>query len=178
MNGNNVYNTQDGYGTHYVNASGTYTVYITSSSSSTYNDFTGEVWELTAYPPNSTSAGTQLDFDDDNDGTNDTEDAFPLDANESLDTDGDGIGNNADADDDGDGVTDANDAFPLDPNEDTDSDGDGVGDNSDLCSNTASGASVDQFGCGPTQRDSDNDGYNDAIDAFPNDAMGMAGHGR
>ena len=36
------------------------------------------------------------DTDDDNDGTPDTEDAFPLDPDESVDTDGDGIGNNAD----------------------------------------------------------------------------------
>jgi hypothetical protein len=44
----------------------------------------------------------------------DTDDAFPLDAGESVDTDGDGIGNNADSDDDGDGVADVDDAFPLD----------------------------------------------------------------
>ncbi len=44
--------------------------------------------------------------DSDNDGVIDTEDAFPNDATETLDTDGDGIGNNADTDDDGDGYTD------------------------------------------------------------------------
>ena len=43
----------------------------------------------------------------------DTEDAFPLESTETLDTDGDGIGNNADPDDDGDGVADADDLFPL-----------------------------------------------------------------
>ena len=32
---------------------------------------------------------------------------MPLDATETLDTDGDGIGNNADTDDDGDGMSDA-----------------------------------------------------------------------
>ena len=37
-----------------------------------------------------------------------------LDASETVDTDGDGVGNNADTDDDGDGVGDASDAFPLD----------------------------------------------------------------
>ena len=36
------------------------------------------------------------------------------DPNESVDTDGDGIGNNADVDYDNDGVPDFNDAFPLD----------------------------------------------------------------
>ena len=44
----------------------------------------------------------------------DSSDAFPLDATESVDTDGDGVGNNADTDDDGDGVADSSDAFPLD----------------------------------------------------------------
>jgi hypothetical protein len=66
-----------------------------------------------------------LDLDDDNDGVLDVDDAFPFNANESIDTDGDGIGNNADLDDDGDGVDDIEDAFPLDrtvaidPNVDT-----------------------------------------------------------
>jgi hypothetical protein len=40
-------------------------------------------------------------------------DALPLNPNESVDTDGDGIGNNADTDDDGDGIPDAQDGFPL-----------------------------------------------------------------
>lgn len=48
-----------------------------------------------------------VDLDDDNDGTLDTADAFPMDASEQLDTDGDGIGNNADTDDDNDGVLDS-----------------------------------------------------------------------
>ncbi|MCZ2856647.1 MAG: hypothetical protein O2U62_06105, partial [Candidatus Bathyarchaeota archaeon] len=58
--------------------------------------------------------GNNADTDDDGDGVVDAQDAFPLDATESVDTDGDGIGNNADTDDDGDGVVDAQDAFPLD----------------------------------------------------------------
>ncbi|MFT6436106.1 MAG: hypothetical protein ACJAVI_004163 [Candidatus Azotimanducaceae bacterium] len=58
--------------------------------------------------PNST------DTDSDGDGVDDTSDAFPLYAAESVDTDGDGTGNNADVDDDGDGVPDVDDAFPLD----------------------------------------------------------------
>jgi hypothetical protein len=56
----------------------------------------------------------QVDMDDDNDGVSDTEDAFPFNANESLDTDGDGIGNNIDLDDDNDGVLDIYDHAPLD----------------------------------------------------------------
>ena len=35
-------------------------------------------------------------LDDDNDGVPDAQDAFPLDPAESVDTDGDGTGNNAD----------------------------------------------------------------------------------
>lgn len=54
------------------------------------------------------------DNDDDNDGTPDSEDAFPLDAREDTDSDGDGIGDNADTDDDNDGVPDATDDFPND----------------------------------------------------------------
>ena len=85
-------------------------------------------------------------------------DAFPLDATETIDTDSDGTGNNADTDDDGDGVIDSNDAYPLIslngltdtdldglPNDcdaacldagmtaDTDDDGDGVVDANDNC---------------------------------------------
>jgi len=43
----------------------------------------------------------------------DNADAFPNDPNETIDTDGDGIGNNADLDDDGDGVPDVSDDYPL-----------------------------------------------------------------
>ena len=53
------------------------------------------------------------DADDDNDGVADSEDAFPLVSTETLDTDGDGVGNNTDTDDDGDGISDADDLFPL-----------------------------------------------------------------
>ena len=41
------------------------------------------------------------------------DDAFPLDSSESLDADGDGIGNNADTDDDNDGVPDNRDPFSV-----------------------------------------------------------------
>ncbi|MHC5067914.1 MAG: InlB B-repeat-containing protein, partial [Planctomycetota bacterium] len=70
--------------------------------------------------------------DSDGDGVPDESDAFPLDPGETIDSDGDGTGDNADLDDDGDGVPDESDAFPLDPGETTDSDGDGTGDNADL----------------------------------------------
>ena len=50
-------------------------------------------------------APSQLDSD--GDGVDDASDAFPNDPNESVDTDGDGVGNNADLDDDGDGYSDS-----------------------------------------------------------------------
>jgi len=69
--------------------------------------------------------------DSDGDGVIDTEDGFPFDATESVDTDGDGIGNNTDTDDDNDNVPDTSDGFPLDSAESIDTDGDGIGNNAD-----------------------------------------------
>ena len=89
-------------------------------------------------------------IDSDGDGVVDSLDAFPNDASETVDTDGDGIGNNADTDDDNDNVEDVNDAFPFDANESVDTDGDGIGNNADT--------------------DDDNDGVSDSDDAFPLDA--------
>ncbi|MEE9151255.1 MAG: right-handed parallel beta-helix repeat-containing protein [Thermoplasmata archaeon] len=54
--------------------------------------------------------------DDDNDGYPNSEDDFPEDPNEWLDTDNDTIGNNADTDDDNDGIDDKIDSHPTDPN--------------------------------------------------------------
>jgi YD repeat-containing protein len=48
----------------------------------------------------------QVGVDSDNDGIDDTDDAFPDNPNETLDIDGDNIGNNEDLDDDNDGVSD------------------------------------------------------------------------
>jgi hypothetical protein len=80
------------------------------------------------------ATSVQLDLlkggDSDGDGVPDEEDAFPNDPTESVDTDGDGIGNNADTDDDGDGMPDEyemNNGFdPLNP-EDANMDADGDG---------------------------------------------------
>ena len=94
------------------------------------------------------------DSDDDNDGVDDVDDAFPLNANEWSDADGDGIGDNADGDDDNDGWTDdieiscgtdPNDFFSTPP----DLDGDGI--------------------CDELDDDEDGDGYADSYDQFPED---------
>ncbi|MCW8092848.1 putative Ig domain-containing protein [Alteromonas sp. ASW11-130] len=71
------------------------------------------------------------DPDTDGDGFENSQDVFPLDPNEWLDTDLDGIGNNADPDDDNDNIPDISDAFPLDPLESVDTDADGIGNNAD-----------------------------------------------
>ncbi len=96
--------------------------------------------------------GDVCDDDDDNDGEPDATDAFPLNADESVDTDGDGMGDNLDTDDDGDGQSDFNESTcGSDPLDDSslpdDTDGDGIPD----C--------IDD--------DDDNDGVPDTTDAFP-----------
>ena len=95
-----------------------------------------------------------VDTDDDNDGTIDDLDAFPLDPTEDTDTDSDGIGNNADTDDDNDAWSDTTEVScgtdPLDSSSipvDTDSDGT----------------------CDSVDTDDDNDGTLDENDAFPLD---------
>ncbi|MBJ51907.1 MAG: hypothetical protein CMQ47_09200 [Gammaproteobacteria bacterium] len=97
--------------------------------------------------------------DSDGDGVLDGPDAFPLDATETLDTDGDAIGNNADTDDDDDGLTDQEESvLGTDPLI-TDTDSDGVGDKGDIFPLDAS-----------EQMDSDSDGVGDNADVFPLDA--------
>jgi len=129
------------------------------------------------------------DTDDDNDGVEDSQDAFPLDASESVDTDLDGIGNNADLDDDGDKYVDADEiaagsdplngaSLPLDTDgdfisdvTDTDDDGDGVEDSQDAFPLDAT-ESVDTDGDGignNTDTDDDGDGIVDSEDEAPLD---------
>jgi hypothetical protein len=123
--------------------------------------------------------------DSDGDGVRDLDDAFPFDSSETLDTDGDGKGNNRDTDDDNDGVRDDSDVFPLDASETSDLDGDGVGDNSDFdidgdgvandidnCIQTSNPEQTDfdNDGTGDTcDSDADGDGVDDIVDAFPLD---------
>ena len=99
-------------------------------------------------------------LDLDGDGVIDSLDAFPSNSAETVDTDGDGTGNNADTDDDNDGVLDTDDAFPLDDSETLDSDGDGIGNNSDDDKDNDGIPDV-------TDTDDDNDGVDDSLDAFP-----------
>ncbi len=109
--------------------------------------------------------------DSDEDNVADISDAFPLDPSESVDTDGDGTGNNADTDDDNDGVFDIDDAFPLDPGESLDTDGDGIGDNADT-DDDGDGVvdTEDVFPLDSTETlDTDGDGVGDNADAFPFD---------
>ncbi|MCF2907475.1 S8 family serine peptidase [Pseudoalteromonas sp. DL2-H2.2] len=125
------------------------------------------------------------DPDDDNDGYQDSIDAFPYNPNEWLDTDSDGLGDNTDTDDDGDGYQDVEDSFPLDPLEWQDTDNDGVGNNNDDDDDNDSYEDTsDAFPLDPTEwldtdqdnignnadPDDDNDGVLDANDAFPLDA--------
>ena len=102
-------------------------------------------------------------MDDDGDGVADSSDAFPLDASETLDSDGDGIGNNADSDDDGDGIDDSNDAYPLDATESADTDADGIGNNSDTDDDNdgLTDAEESDYGTDPLVPDSDGDGDSD-----------------
>ena len=98
-------------------------------------------------------------------------DEFPLDANETDDTDGDSIGNNQDTDCDGDGWLnpvpcnsqgsgeDGTDAFPLEADKWSDSDGDGFADQ---------GSNVDAFPDDPSEwLDTDSDGVGNNADVCP-----------
>ena len=142
-----------------------------------------------------TTAGAFVDLDGcaltqkdtDNDGYNDSVDAFPTDASQYSDMDGDGFGDNPNgnspdafpndssqwSDIDGDGYGDNtqgnnSDAFPYDPSQWADVDGDGYGDN-------ASGSYPDAYPTDASQWvDADGDGYGDNPtgtngDQFPND---------
>lgn len=96
----------------------------------------------------------ERDEDLDGDGVLNTEDEFPYNTTEWMDTDGDGIGNNADTDDDNDGWPDTTEstegADPLNSgSQPLDTDKDGIPDSSD--------------------DDDDGDGFTDDVDLFPID---------
>ncbi len=109
---------------------------------------------------NGDALGDACDNDDDADGVLDGDDAFPINKDETKDTDSDGVGDNADncvavanasqlntdlnftngdalgnacdPNDDGDAALDGTDPFPLDPTEWQDVDNDEIGDQKDL----------------------------------------------
>ena len=124
--------------------------------------------------------------DSDGDGYSDLNDAFPDDANRSIDTDQDGYDDLEDDcpntagsstngslgcfDADQDTWADANDSFPLEPTQWADSDSDGYGDNTggfeaDDCPTIAGNSSSDVLGC----IDDDGDTYSNTGDEFPAD---------
>jgi hypothetical protein len=117
------------------------------------------------------SVGDSCDTDDDNDGALDLDDAFPLDANDYLDSDNDGLGDNyeldnglsiSDPDFDADGLKDGEEvALGTNPKI-ADSDEDGVIDGRDKFPLISIGALLD----------SDNDGAPDECDAVCR-ALGM-----
>ncbi len=124
--------------------------------------------------------------------TSDGADAFPYEATQTTDQDGDGFGDNASGfqpdacpttpgpsttdqfgceDEDGDGTSDANDAFLGDNTQWMDADNDGYGDNPngsepDACPADAGTSTLDVFGCA----DEDGDGASDANDLWLGDA--------
>ena len=118
----------------------------------------GELYVVTTF---STSSQIRLfDLDTDGDLTTDSLDAFPFDNTQSVDTDGDGYGDNPDGNNP--------DFFPSDFTQWNDTDGDGYGDNPD-------GNNSDAFPLNNTQwSDSDGDGFGDITNAelgdrYPND---------
>ncbi|WP_299598221.1 GLUG motif-containing protein [uncultured Microbulbifer sp.] len=128
------------------------------------------------------ASGLALDDDNDNDGIVNVQDAFPVDAAASVDTDGDGkpdawlegcdstcqsnTGLTLDEDNDNDGITNSDDAFPLNAAAAADTDSDGQPDNwlasCDSACQSASGLTLDD--------DIDNDGIANSEDAYPADS--------
>ena len=131
-----------------------------------------------------------LSSDSDGDSYADINDAFPNDANQWSDGDGDGYGDNPGfttsddcplafgnssqgkrgcIDSDGDTWADIDDEFPLDGTQWADDDNDGFGDNTsgnygDDCPNQSGTSTQDRRGC----PDQDLDGFSDANDDYPN----------
>jgi hypothetical protein len=88
----------------------------------------------------------------------DSSDDLPLDADETIDTDQDGTGNNADTDDDGDGYSDLDEITNC-------------GSSSDPLDESSSPEDFDSdLICDLLDDDDDNDGYLDSVDFFPYDS--------
>ncbi|WP_188150275.1 PQQ-binding-like beta-propeller repeat protein [Teredinibacter waterburyi] len=132
---------------------------------------------------------TTSDRDGDGDGVPNSQDAFPDNALESSDLDGDGLGDNSDTDIDGDGTLNTEDMFPRDATEQVDLDGDGIGDNADpdrdgdgvdndvdvFPEDAAESSDLDGDGFGDnSDTDVDGDGVENDVDLFPTDASEWA----
>ena len=120
------------------------------------------------------------DADRDEDGYLNSDDAFPMNENEWLDTDGDNVGDNSDSDIDGDSVLNADDWAPTDAAEWDDTDGDGTGDNADDDDDGDGVLDGDEYSCGTDSKnaasvpsDFDGDGICDALDDEDNRADSM-----
>ncbi|MBP6945089.1 hypothetical protein KBD61_04715 [Patescibacteria group bacterium] len=110
-------------------------VRLVSDSDTPDEDLTNGTATLEVYADRDTDGDTypdRVDQDDDNDGTMDANDQFPLDPRRQKDTDNDGIDDKEDNDIDNDGLTNAQEReVGTDPLR-RDTDGDGVGDKEDV----------------------------------------------
>ncbi len=120
-----------------------------------------------------TTEPAETNPDIDNDGTPNSDDAFPQDPAEDTDSDGDGIGDVADPDDDNDGILDEDEGLPQTPTA-NDADGDGFDDGADNCPANFNPAQTNTDGLGDggdaCDLDDDEDTVADTADAFPLDA--------
>ena len=131
-----------GYKIYWGTSSGNYTSSIDVGNTTNYtieglDEGRTYYFAATAYDGSNNESGysNQISYtvpytDTDGDGVPDYQDAFPSNPSETVDTDGDGIGNNADTDDDGDGMPDTwENQYGFNPLEDDasdDEDGDGL----------------------------------------------------
>lgn len=108
---------------------------LVSDSDTPDEDLTNGTAVLETYADRDTDGDTypdRVDQDDDNDGTLDASDQFPLDSRRQKDTDNDGIDDKEDNDIDNDGLTNTQEReLGTDPLR-RDTDGDGVGDKEDV----------------------------------------------
>ena len=151
---------------------------ITATFSPDTNDSDGDEWtnyeEIVVHGTNPSLPDT------DDDTVKDSKDAFPLDPTETLDTDGDAIGDNLDTDDDGDGYSDVDEInIHLTNPKRADSDGDGLTDPAEIQTHLTNpnladsdsdglsdGAEVNTHGTLPKVRDTDGDGFLDGYEVF------------
>jgi hypothetical protein len=158
---------------------GTYTFPVVAG----YHTYTWVYWKDSSVDANQNTAWiddvdipvptgiTNLDPDDDNDGTLDGDDLDPLDPCVGLDTDGDGLSDNL-------GTTMLNgsacdpSAYTIDDDDDADtwSDSDEAACGTDaLDANSVPADFEGDHICDIMDTDDDNDGYDDDVDAFPQD---------